>query len=137
MMNERQVRDRDMVNRFRTAGADAAEIPLLLLHHTGAKSGTPYVSPLAFLPDGDNWVIFAANGGRATHPGWYHNLLADPSAVVEVVTGTFPVTARIAEGDEREQLRTRFREVSPYFGGYESRTDRDIPVVVLERVAQN
>ncbi len=52
------------------------------------------------------------------------------------MTGTFAVTARIAEGDEREQLRARFRAVSPYVGGYESRTDREIPVVVLERVAE-
>ena len=137
MINERQARDQAMVERFRVVGADAADIPLLLLHHTGAKSGAAYVSPLAFLPDGDNWVVFAANAGRVSHPGWYHNLRAQPSAVVEVLAGKYPVTARIAEGEEREELRARFRDVSPYFGRYEALTDRDIPVVVLERVAEH
>jgi deazaflavin-dependent oxidoreductase (nitroreductase family) len=77
-----------MVRWFRADCAGAAEIPLLLLHYSGAKSGAAYVLPPAFLPGGENWVIFAANGGRAAHPGWYHNLRAELSAAVEVATGT-------------------------------------------------
>lgn len=139
VMNERQTFDRRVVDDFRArgrkTGGSFADFPLLVLHHTGAKSGAAYVSPLAFLPDGENWVVFAANGARPTHPGWYHNLRAEPSAVVEVEAGTFRVTARIAEGSEREELRERFREVSWRFRDYEKATvGREIPVVVLERL---
>jgi deazaflavin-dependent oxidoreductase (nitroreductase family) len=138
-MNERQALDQRVVDDFRARGRKTggpfADFPLLVLHHTGAKSGTAYTSPLAFLPDGDNWVVFAANGARPTHPGWYYNLRAEPSATVEVEAGTFRVTARIAEGSEREELCERFREVSWRFRDYEkATTGREIPVIVLERV---
>ena len=68
----------DRVDEFRAnggvVGGTYAKVPLLLLHHTGAKSGAEHITPLAYLADGENWVTFAANSGRPTHPGWYYNL---------------------------------------------------------------
>ena len=137
MTEERRARNQQVVDEFRANGGVVggmfAEIPLLLLHHTGAKSGAAHVSPLAFLPNGENWVIFAANGGRPIHPSWYYNLSKTPAAAVEIASGTYKVRARLAEGSEREALCARFRETSPYFGNFEKATEREIPVVVLER----
>ena len=90
-------------------------------------------TPLAYLAEGENWVIFAANSGRPTHPGWYYNLCESPAAAVELASGTYNVTARKAHGTEREDLCDRFRQSSPYFGDFEQATERVIPVVVLER----
>ena len=108
-------------------------MPLLLLHHTGAKSGAERVNPLVYLSDGDNYVIFASKGGAPTSPDWFHNIRANPSTTIEVGTETIPVTARVAEGEERERLWTTQKEVAPQFAEYESKTDRIIPAVVLER----
>jgi deazaflavin-dependent oxidoreductase (nitroreductase family) len=106
--------------------------PLLLLHHTGAKSGTERVNPLVYLREGDKYVIFASKAGAPTNPDWYHNIRANPDTIIEVGIQTIPVTARVAEGDERDQLWTAQKEVAPQFGEYEAKTDRQIPVVVLE-----
>jgi len=84
-------------------------VPLLLLHHTGAKSGAAHITPLAYLAAEGNWVIFAANSGRPTHPGWYYNLRENPAAV-ELASGTYKVTARKAQGTEREDFLDRFRQ---------------------------
>ncbi len=105
---------------------------LLLLHHTGAKTGTERVNPLVYLPDGDNYVIFASKAGAPTSPDWYHNIRANPNTTIEVGTESIPVTARVAEGDERERLWSTQKEVAPQFAEYESKADRAIPVVVLE-----
>jgi deazaflavin-dependent oxidoreductase (nitroreductase family) len=83
--------------------------------------------------DGDNLVIFASKAGAPTHPDWYHNLVANPEVTVEVGAGTVPVRARVADGDERERLWSRQIEVMPGFAEYQSKTDRTIPVVVLEQ----
>lgn len=137
MSEERRARNQQVVEEFRANGGVVggmfATVQLLLLHHVGAKSGTAHISPLAYLADGENWVIFAANGGRPMHPGWYHNLRENPAAAVEVASGTYNVSARITQGKEREDLCDRFRESSPYFGNFEKATEREIPVVVLER----
>lgn len=139
MTEERRARNQQVVDEFRANGGVVggmfAHIPLLLLHHTGAKSGTAHISPLAYLKHGGNWVIFAANGGRPIHPAWYYNLRENPAAAVEVASGTYKVTARIAQGEEREDLCDRFRQSSPYFGDFEKATEREIPVVVLERTS--
>ena len=107
-------------------------MPLLLLHHTGAKSGTERVNPLVYLSDGDNYVIFASKAGAPTSPDWYHNLRANPNTTIEVGVQSIPVTAKVAEGEERERLWSAQKEVAPQFAEYESKTDRVIPVVVLE-----
>jgi deazaflavin-dependent oxidoreductase (nitroreductase family) len=108
-------------------------VPMLLLHTTGARSGQPRVNPLAFQPDGDRLVIFASYAGGPTNPAWFHNLLAGGPASVEVGTDRFPVTARVASGEERERYWARQKEDRPVFADYERKTSREIPVVVLER----
>jgi deazaflavin-dependent oxidoreductase (nitroreductase family) len=108
--------------------------PLLLLHHTGARSGTSYVNPLAYLRDGDRYVIFASKAGAPSNPGWYHNLKAHPEVEVEVATDTIPVRASEAEGEERERLFSTQAERSPAFAEYQEKAGgRLIPVIVLTR----
>jgi deazaflavin-dependent oxidoreductase (nitroreductase family) len=109
--------------------------PILLLHHTGAKSGKVRVNPLAYATDGDDrLVIFASKGGAPTNPDWFHNLKANPRATVEVGTETFDVHARVAEGEERERLWNRQTKVASGFADYQKKTKRQIPVIVLDRV---
>ena len=109
--------------------------PLLLLTSTGAKSGEERTTPVMYLPDGERMVIFASKAGAPTNPAWYHNLVADPTATVEVGTESFQVTARVAAGEERAELYNRQAELRPQFADYAEKTTREIPVVVLERKA--
>ncbi|MEP7111647.1 MAG: nitroreductase family deazaflavin-dependent oxidoreductase [Ilumatobacteraceae bacterium] len=106
--------------------------PLLLLHSTGAKSGQARVNPMMYLADGNNLVVFASKAGAPTSPDWYHNLLANPRASVEVEDRTVNVVASVAEGDTRDRLWTLQKELYPGFAEYEAKTARQIPVVVLE-----
>jgi deazaflavin-dependent oxidoreductase (nitroreductase family) len=106
-------------------------VPLLLLHHTGAKSGKSRVNPLAYQADDGRYVIFASKGGAPTHPDWYHNLRAQPDVTIEVGTDTIDVVASEASGEERERLFRTQAERVPQFGDYEQKTDRVIPVIVL------
>ena len=108
--------------------------PLLLLHHTGAKTGIERVNPLAYQQVGEAWAVFGSKGGAPTNPDWYHNLIANPQARVEVGTETFEVVARVAEGEERQRIWEEQKRLMPGFADYETRTARRIPVVVLERV---
>jgi deazaflavin-dependent oxidoreductase (nitroreductase family) len=108
--------------------------PILLLHHTGARSGKVRVNPLAYRPDGDRLVVFASKGGAPTNPDWFHNLKVNPRATVEVGTETRDVRARVAEGAERDRLWNRQIEIAPAFGEYQKKTKRRIPVIVLEPV---
>jgi deazaflavin-dependent oxidoreductase (nitroreductase family) len=138
MNEERRARNLQVIEDFRANGGVLdglfAGIPLLLLHHTGARSGAAHISPLAYLPDGDRWIIWAANGGRPNHPGWYFNLRANPSVKIEIGTATHHVTARIIEGDDREALCERVRAANEHFGNFEKMTEREIPIIALERV---
>jgi len=130
--------NRDVVDEFRARGGKVAAFegrPLLLLHSKGAKSGTQYVNPLVYLPAGDDFAVFGSKAGGPTNPDWYHNLWANPDTVVEVGTETIRVRARVAEGEEREQIWDEQKRVNPNFAAYEEKTTRPIPVVVLERVA--
>lgn len=107
--------------------------PLLLLHHTGAKTGTERVNPLAYQAVGDQYAVFASKAGATTHPDWYYNLRANPDVSIEVGGETIFVTARVTEGDEREQIWSKQKQDRPNFGEYEvSAEGRQIPVVVLE-----
>lgn len=105
---------------------------LLLMHHAGAKSGEQRITPLAYQPIDRGWAIFASRGGAAHNPSWYHNLLANPDVVVEVGTDTIEVAARVANGEERERIWTKQKADYPNFAAYERKTDRTIPVLVLE-----
>ncbi|MET0315530.1 MAG: nitroreductase family deazaflavin-dependent oxidoreductase [Rhodococcus fascians] len=105
--------------------------PLLLLHTVGAKSGADRLSPLMYLPDGDRYVIFASKAGADTNPAWYHNLLANPAARIEVGDDTIDVVAQEIEGDERDALYRKQAELYSGFADYEKKTTRVIPVVAL------
>jgi len=105
---------------------------LLLLHHTGAKTGTERVNPLAYQEVDGGYAVFASKSGATDNPDWYHNLLANPATSVEVGTETIPVTARIAQGDEHERIWTKQKQDRPNFAEYEKTANRQIPVVVLE-----
>ena len=108
--------------------------PLLLLHHKGAKTGKVRINPLAYQPlSNDSWAVFGSKGGHPTNPDWYYNLRANPEATVEIGTETIDVIAREAEGDERERIWTKQKELMPGFADYEEKTTRRIPVIVLER----
>jgi deazaflavin-dependent oxidoreductase (nitroreductase family) len=113
-------------------GGQFAGAPLLLLHSSGAKSGKARVNPMMYLADGDNFAVFASKAGAPTNPDWYHNLVANPRATVEVGERTVNVVAHVAEGDTRERLWSRQKELYPGFADYEAKTTREIPVVVLE-----
>ena len=108
---------------------------LLLLHHTGAKTGTERVNPLAYqrLSD-DSVAVFASKGGAPTTPDWFYNLVAHPEVTVELPSETFEARARTAEGRERERLWRAQAALMPNFDEYQKATTRQIPVVVLERV---
>ena len=106
--------------------------PVLLLHHTGAKSGTLRVNPLMYRKEGDNYVVFGSKGGAPTNPDWFHNLKANPTCKVEVGTESVEVTARVADPEEREKIYAKQTEEFPQFGEYAHQTKREIPVIVLE-----
>jgi deazaflavin-dependent oxidoreductase (nitroreductase family) len=108
---------------------------LLLLHTTGAKSGEHRVNPLAYRPADNGIVVFATKGGAPTNPDWYHNLRANPRVTVEVGAEQFDARARVTNADERDRLWREAKQEIPAFADYEKRTDRAIPVIVLQRVA--
>jgi deazaflavin-dependent oxidoreductase (nitroreductase family) len=106
--------------------------PSLLLDHVGAKSGRKRTSPLVYGRDGENLVLVASKGGYPKHPAWLHNLMANPDTAVQVGSRRRPVHARLATPQERDRLWALMVGV---YGGYEDyrrRTDRQIPLVVLE-----
>ncbi|MEX2458529.1 MAG: nitroreductase family deazaflavin-dependent oxidoreductase [Actinomycetota bacterium] len=127
-----------IIEEFRTnegrVGGPFEGRPILLLHHFGARSGTERVSPLAYQDLGDGSVaVFGSKGGSDTNPDWFHNLVANPKAIVEVGTETLDVVARVAEGEERERIWEAQKRLMPGFATYEERTTRQIPVVILDR----
>jgi deazaflavin-dependent oxidoreductase (nitroreductase family) len=124
---------------FRAHGGQITQGPLeganvLLMTSTGARSGERRVTPLGFMRDGDRWVVVGSNSGYAHDPAWVANLRADPHVMVEVGTEAFPALARITSGKERERLWTAHKAALPVFARYETMTDRELPVVTLERV---
>src|SRR4029079_2627203 len=124
----------NVIEEFRAnAGAVASfkDQPLLLLTHRGAKTGTERTNPVAYFRDGEDYLIVASKGGAPTNPDWYHNLIANPDATVEVGTESFAVRARVAADYERSRLWTMITTANPAFAAYEDKTTRTIPVVIL------
>lgn len=126
-----------VVEEFRANGGKVGGVfegaPLLLLHHRGARTGTERVSPLMYLDLGGSWAIFASKGGADHNPDWYHNLVANPTAEIEIGTGKVAVKARVTSGEERETIWERQKRERPQFAGYEAKTSRAvIPVLVLD-----
>jgi deazaflavin-dependent oxidoreductase (nitroreductase family) len=107
---------------------------ILLLTTKGRKSGDERTTPLIHETDNGRWVVIGSQGGAPDDPNWVKNIREDPDDVeIQVKGDRIPVHARIAEGDEREQLWKRMNEVWPDYDTYQERTDREIPVVVFER----
>lgn len=129
----KRIIDEFRANKGKTSGP-FANVSLLLLTSTGAKSGKAHTTPLVYTREGDNIVVIASKGGAPTNPAWYHNLVANPEATVELGEETRTVRARAAQGEERERLYRAQAEMMPAFNEYQQRTKRQIPLLVLERV---
>ena len=127
-----------IIDEFRSndgvVGGFFAGVPLVLLHHKGAKSGTERLVPLASQKQDDGWAVFASKGGADENPAWYYNLLANPETTIEVGTETVAVRAYEAKDDEYERIWTKQKTDLPNFAEYEQKTKGSyIPVIVLER----
>ena len=134
-MSELNERNQKIIYEYRAnggkVGGNFEAKSLLLLHTKGAKSGQERINPVACVRDGNRWVVIASKAGAPTHPDWYHNLLANPNATIEVGTQTLRVHAEAAEEPERTRLYDQMVEVMPGFDGYRRKTTRVIPVIVL------
>jgi deazaflavin-dependent oxidoreductase (nitroreductase family) len=128
--------NKDVIEQFRAQGGHVPgrKYPVLLLTTTGAKSGFPRTTPLNYSVDGDRIIVIASKAASPTHPDWYHNLVANPEATIEIGTETFPVRARIAAGEERERLFAAQAALMPFFADYQQQTTRQIPVIIFERI---
>ena len=109
-------------------------VQTLILTTVGRTTGEKHSTPLIFGRDGDDIVIVASKGGAPEHPGWYRNLSKTPEVGVQIRGDRFQATARTAEGDERERLWATMAEIWPAYDEYKTKTDREIPVVVLARL---
>ena len=107
--------------------------PMLLLDHVGAKSGTKRTSPLVYVEDGDDVVLVASKGGNPRNPAWFHNLKPNPETTVQIGSEKRPVRARVATDEERKRLWPMAVDTYGGYAGYQERTERKIPLVVLER----
>ena len=129
--------NRNIIDEFRSNGGKVsgmfAGAPLVLVTHTGAKSGQRRTTPVVYTTDGDRIVIIASKGGSPENPAWYHNLVADPDVTVEVGPETFDGTAVVLDGDERDRIFDRQKRDIPNFAEYEQKTTRVIPVIRLDR----
>jgi deazaflavin-dependent oxidoreductase (nitroreductase family) len=109
-------------------------IPTLLLTTTGRRSGKPIVMPLIYGEADGNYVVVASKGGAPQHPGWYLNLAAQPQVEVQVIDKRFRAKARTSTGTERARLWEKMATIYPPYNDYQKKTEREIPVVVLEPV---
>src|SRR5690349_22856544 len=126
----REVIEEFRANRGRVAAF--ARQPLLLLTHTGAKTGKQRTNPLAYFRDGDRYIIVASKGGAPSNPDWYFNLLANPRATIEVGSEDIEVTVELAGSAERKRLWSTVILMNPAFQEYEKKTHRTIPLVILK-----
>lgn len=128
------------VKRYRETGGEVGHdwkrgSKILLLTTKGRSSGEPRTTPLIYENAGDGYVIVASKGGTPENPGWYENLSKEPQVELQIRDSVFPARARTAEGEERERLWKLAAEQWPDYDEYQRKTDREIPVVVLERSA--
>jgi deazaflavin-dependent oxidoreductase (nitroreductase family) len=132
--DERHARNQAVIDEMRANGGKREGMTLLILTTTGAKSGKPFTTPLAYQRDGDRLLVFASKGGDPKHPDWYLNLVANPEVTVEVLGETYQARATSLSGEERDRFYAKQVADSPVFGDYEKKTTRIIPVVALERI---
>ena len=127
------------VDRYRETDGEEGYVwregsTILLLTTYGRKTGNPTTTPLIFdLDDGGNPVIVASKGGAPEHPGWYRNMLRNPHVEVQIKGERFHAHPRVAEGEERQRLWTQMNRMWRHYDEYQTKTDRESPVVVLER----
>ena len=135
-----QLYGQEHVRRYRETDGEVGHdwkegAPILLLTTTGRRTGNETTTPLIYNLDGDTPVIVASKGGAPEHPGWYENLAKNPDVELQVKGDVFRARARTAEGEERERLWRKANEVWRHYDEYQTKTDREIPVVVLERAS--
>jgi deazaflavin-dependent oxidoreductase (nitroreductase family) len=138
MSEAEQLFGEEHVRRYRETGGEVGHVwkegsTVLLLTTTGRKTGEQRTTPLIYAQDGDRYVIVASKGGAPEDPGWYRNLAKSPGVELQVKDEVFPARARTAGGEERDRLWQKANEVWPHYEEYQQNTDREIPVVVLER----
>ena len=125
-----------IIEQFRAQGGKGVAQfgdALLLLHHTGARTGTVRVNPLAYYDDGDRLVIVASKAGAPQSPDWFFNLRANPDTTIEIGSETVEVRAAEITGDDYEQTWARVAAAMPGFADYQTKTARRIPLVSLHR----
>ena len=133
-MNKWTERNTPVIEEFRANGGQVKGwAPLILLTTKGAKSGQPRIAPLMYVPDGDSILAIASKGGHPKHPDWYLNILAHPEVTVEVGNEKFDTVARILAGEERAKAFARAAEIFPPYAEYQTKTEREIPVIALDR----
>jgi F420H(2)-dependent quinone reductase len=115
-------------------GGKMGRVEVLLLTTTGRRSGKQRTVPLMYIRDGSAYVITASAGGADRHPGWFFNLRSHPQATIQVKDKQIRVTAEVVGPEKKPELWTRLVEVAPNFAGYQKRTSRDIPMVILHPV---
>jgi deazaflavin-dependent oxidoreductase (nitroreductase family) len=136
-MNNRNDWNMATIKEFRAnagkVGGPFAGKTLLILHTIGAKSGRTRINPVAYVTDGDRFVIIASKGGAPNNPDWYYNIVANPKVTVEIGTEQFSARASIATEPERTRLFNKMVEIMPGFAEYQKKTTRIIPVIILSR----
>jgi deazaflavin-dependent oxidoreductase (nitroreductase family) len=137
-MSELNDFNQQVIKEFRAnqgkVGGQLANMPVLLLTTTGAKSGRTITKPLVYTTDGNRIVIIASFAGGPKNPPWYHNLVANPVATVELGSEHFRVRAALTAGEERQRLFDQQAAQMPIFAEYRQKTSRQIPVLVLTRI---
>ena len=130
---------KEHVDRYReTEGAEGYDwrgTTILLLDTVGRKSGKSYTHPLIYRDYGDDYLIVASKGGAPEPPDWFRNLEANPEVGVQIKGETFRARARVATPQEKPAMWQHMLEVWPDYANYQTKTDRQIPIVVLERIS--
>jgi deazaflavin-dependent oxidoreductase (nitroreductase family) len=124
--------NRKLIEEFRAEGAPPGR-PLLLLTTTGARTGQQHTTPMMYVREGDRLLVIASNAGAAKHPDWYRNLAADPRVHVEIGDESYPATAVVTTGAERDALWAMICERYPFFVDHQAGITRQIPVVNVVR----
>lgn len=137
-MSELNDFNQKVITEFRAnqgkVGGQMEGMPVLLLTTKGAKTGRPFTKPLAYTKDGNRLVVIASFAGSPHHPAWYVNLVANPTVTIEVGTESFQARAITTSGEERERLFNAQAKLMPIFNDYKTKTSRQLPVVVFERI---
>jgi len=129
--------NKKVIDEFRSSGGNVGGqfkgAPMIIVTHTGAKSGRSYTTPLVYTKDGSRYVIIASKAGAPNNPSWYHNLVAHPEVTLEIGAEKFKARAKEVKGEERDRLFAAQAKMMPQFNDYAKKTARKIPVFVLER----